>query len=118
MKQSLGWRNMNGPQDMFNKHKIFPRKDTVVVPFGGHTVIRFTVDNPGWWFLHCHIEIHQLGGMAAVVRELPNEILPTAQPIHARITNQYHAAGIISTDDDNTIACCYQCYLYVKPFDC
>ena len=72
---------MNGPQDMFNKHKIFPRKDTVVVPFGGYTVIRFTVDNPGWWFLHCHIEIHQLGGMATVVRELPNEILPTAQPI-------------------------------------
>ena len=44
-------------------------KDTVIVPFGGYTIIRFIVDNPGWWLLHCHIEIHQLEGMATVVRE-------------------------------------------------
>ena len=44
-------------------------KDTVIVPFGGYTVIRFIADNPGWWLLHCHIEIHQLEGMATVVRE-------------------------------------------------
>ena len=40
-----------------------------MVPFGGYTTIRFVVDNPGWWFFHCHIEIHQLEGMAAVVKE-------------------------------------------------
>ena len=56
--------------------KIFTRKDTVIVPFGGYTVIRFIVDNPGWWFLHCHIEIHQLEGMGVVIKELK---LPNSQ---------------------------------------
>ena len=44
-------------------------KDTVIVPVGGYVVIRFRADNPGWWFLHCHIEPHQLEGMSMVVRE-------------------------------------------------
>ena len=44
-------------------------KDTVIVPFGGYTMIRFMVDNPGWWFFLCHIEIHQLQEMAAVIKE-------------------------------------------------
>ena len=52
------------------KAPSFLRKDTVIIPYGGYTVIRFTVDNPGWWFFHCHIEIHQLEGMAAVFKEL------------------------------------------------
>ena len=25
--------------------------------------------NPGYWFLHCHIEVHQLEGMAVVINE-------------------------------------------------
>ena len=44
-------------------------KDTVIVPPGGYVVIRFERDNPGWWFLHCHIEPHQLEGMAMVIDE-------------------------------------------------
>jgi len=46
------------------------RKDTVMVPSGGYVVINFISDNPGWWFLHCHIEIHQLEGMALIVNEI------------------------------------------------
>ena len=26
-------------------------------------------DNPGYWFLHCHIEVHQLEGMAVIIQE-------------------------------------------------
>ena len=74
IKQALRWRNMVRPMDLDMQNKRYPRKDTVIVPFGGYTVIRFTVDNPGWWFFHCHIEIHQLEGMAAVVSELTNSI--------------------------------------------
>ena len=74
IKQALRWRNMIRPMDLDMQNKRYPRKDTVIVPFGGYTVIRFTVDNPGWWFFHCHIEIHQLEGMAAVVSELTNSI--------------------------------------------
>ncbi|XP_066265508.1 uncharacterized protein [Branchiostoma lanceolatum] len=46
-----------------------PQKDTVIVPVGGYVVVRFTADNPGWWFVHCHIEIHQVEGMAMMIRE-------------------------------------------------
>lgn len=51
-------------------------KDTVIVPPGGYVVLRFERDNPGWWFLHCHIEPHQLEGMAMVIDESDN--IPTA----------------------------------------
>ena len=51
------------------------RKDTVMVPAGGYVVINFISDNPGWWFLHCHIEIHQLQGMAMIVNEISDEPL-------------------------------------------
>ena len=51
------------------------RKDTVMVPAGGYVVINFISDNPGWWFLHCHIEIHQLQGMALIVNEISDEPL-------------------------------------------
>ena len=50
-------------------------KDTVVVPYGGYVAIRFVINNPGWWFFHCHIETHQLEGMAAVITELPSRML-------------------------------------------
>ena len=45
------------------------RKDTVMLPAGGYVVINFLSDNPGYWFLHCHIEVHQLEGMAMIVDE-------------------------------------------------
>ena len=45
------------------------RKDTVMVPAGGYVVINFISDNSGYWFLHCHIEVHQLEGMAMIVDE-------------------------------------------------
>nr|XP_006812258.1 PREDICTED: laccase-like [Saccoglossus kowalevskii] len=46
-----------------------PIKDTVIVPVGGYVVIRYKTDNPGWWFVHCHIEIHQVEGMALMIKE-------------------------------------------------
>ena len=49
------------------------RKDTVMVPAGGYVVINFISDNPGYWFLHCHIEVHQLEGMAIIVHEISHK---------------------------------------------
>ena len=50
---------------------IRPRvlKDTIVIPAGGYLVIRFVADNPGVWFLHCHIVSHHLEGMAVILNE-------------------------------------------------
>ena len=65
----------------FESNKTYAEKDTVIVPFGGYTVIRFEADNPGWWFFHCHIEIHQLEGMAALIQEIdPNAVQVVNSP--------------------------------------
>ncbi|XP_071124881.1 uncharacterized protein [Mytilus edulis] len=41
-------------------------KDTVTVPDGGYTIVRFHATNPGFWFFHCHIEFHAEVGMGLV----------------------------------------------------
>lgn len=43
-----------------------PRRNTVVVPGGGWSVIRFLANNPGAWFMHCHLDIHLTWGLAMV----------------------------------------------------
>ncbi|CAL8133004.1 unnamed protein product [Orchesella dallaii] len=40
------------------------KRDTVVVEQGSWVVIRFVADNPGIWTFHCHMDWHNLGGMA------------------------------------------------------
>ncbi|KAG5884696.1 hypothetical protein JTB14_013708 [Gonioctena quinquepunctata] len=45
-----------------------PLKDTVTVPDGGYTIVRFVADNPGYWILHCHLEFHAEIGMAIVLQ--------------------------------------------------
>ncbi|XP_055958779.1 uncharacterized protein LOC126830585 [Patella vulgata] len=46
-----------------------PRKDTIIVPTGGYVVVRIKADNPGVWFMHCHIELHNMNGMAVMINE-------------------------------------------------
>lgn len=60
-----------------------PRKDTLIIPTGGYAVIRIKTDNPGKWFLHCHVEEHMLDGMAMIINEATEEIPkpPTGFPI-------------------------------------
>ena len=69
------WRN-GVPSDVMNKRdtdgrivSTTIRKDTVIVPAGGYVVVAFEADNPGFWFLHCHIEVHQLEGMGVLIQE-------------------------------------------------
>ena len=38
------------------------QKDTLMLPAGGYAVIRFRSNNPGKWFMHCHIEFHSMKG--------------------------------------------------------
>ncbi|KAL7410796.1 ferro-O2-oxidoreductase [Mrakia frigida] len=42
------------------------QRDTVMVPPGGSTAIRFRADNPGAWLFHCHVDWHLSSGLAAV----------------------------------------------------
>ncbi|CAH1780992.1 unnamed protein product [Owenia fusiformis] len=52
------------------------RKDSVTVPDGGYTIIRFVARNPGYWFLHCHIVFHAEIGMGVVLHVGEPDDLP------------------------------------------
>ena len=66
--RNQSWNNGNVPgMNMKNP----PRKDTIIIPTGGYAVVRIRSNNRGWWFMHCHIEMHLLSGMAMVLNEAP-----------------------------------------------
>lgn len=41
-----------------------PERNTVAVPTGSWAAIRFKADDPGVWFVHCHLEEHTSWGLA------------------------------------------------------
>jgi FtsP/CotA-like multicopper oxidase with cupredoxin domain len=43
-------------------------RDTVLVPPKSNVTVAFDADNPGIWYVHCHILWHLAAGMAALVR--------------------------------------------------
>ncbi|KAM5562506.1 hypothetical protein ABKV19_017632 [Rosa sericea] len=43
-----------------------PEANTIGVPKNGWATIRFVADNPGVWFMHCHLERHASWGMDTV----------------------------------------------------
>ncbi|KAJ6302095.1 hypothetical protein OIU77_016232 [Salix suchowensis] len=75
-----GFRNFDPNKDpaKFNLVDLVER-NTVGVPSGGWAAIRFLADNPGVWFMHCHLEVHTSWGlkMAWVVLDgkLPSQKL-------------------------------------------
>ena len=73
------WKNghkpfYGNPSSKINRYIV--RKDTVLIPPGGYVVIQFVANNPGYWFLHCHIEGHALIGMAVIINEAPGRHAP------------------------------------------
>ena len=45
-----------------------PMRTSVNVPAMGYVVVRFKANNPGIWFMHCHIMSHMLQGQALLLR--------------------------------------------------
>ncbi|KMT18358.1 hypothetical protein BVRB_2g025140 isoform A [Beta vulgaris subsp. vulgaris] len=76
-----GFGNFDPKKDPANYNLVDPiERNTGGVPSGGWIAIRFFADNPGVWFMHCHLEVHISWGlkMAWVVEDgkLPNQKLP------------------------------------------
>ncbi|WOL14996.1 laccase-4-like [Canna indica] len=76
-----GFGNFNPAKDQAKFNLVDPvERNTVGVPAGGWVAIRFLADNPGVWFMHCHLEVHTSWGlkMAWLVLDgsLPNQKLP------------------------------------------
>lgn len=54
--------------------KIPLKRDTWMLAALGYTVIRFRANNPGVWFFHCHMDWHNIAGLAATFIEAPLEL--------------------------------------------
>ncbi|XP_077987804.1 uncharacterized protein LOC144442357 [Glandiceps talaboti] len=63
------------------------KKDTVTVPDGGFSVIRFHANNPGFWFLHCHLEFHMEIGMSVVIKVGSDDDMPSVPEGFPRCNN-------------------------------
>lgn len=71
------FREMDTRGEIDRKRSRAPFKDTVAIPNGGYTIIRFVADNPGVWFFHCHLAFHVEIGMALSLEILqPDGRLP------------------------------------------
>lgn len=53
-----------------------PSRDTVVIPVGGYIIIRFRATNPGWFFAHCHLMLHNMGGTAFAYKVGDHDQMP------------------------------------------
>ncbi|KAL5708810.1 laccase [Ranunculus cassubicifolius] len=76
-----GFGNYNPNKDPSNFNLVDPvERNTIGVPSGGWVAIRFLADNPGVWFMHCHLEIHTSWGLRTawlvLDGKLPNQKLP------------------------------------------
>ncbi|CAI9760771.1 unnamed protein product [Fraxinus pennsylvanica] len=82
-----GFGNYDPQKDPKNFNLVDPiERNTVGVPSGGWVAIRFLADNPGVWFMHCHLEVHVSWGlkMAWLVLDgkLPNQkLLPPPEDL-------------------------------------
>ncbi|KAK1357245.1 Laccase [Heracleum sosnowskyi] len=62
-----GFGNFDRNNDPLNYNLVDPPlRNIVVVPRNGWAAIRFKADNPGVWFMHCHLERHLSWGMNMV----------------------------------------------------
>ncbi|CAK9185322.1 unnamed protein product [Ilex paraguariensis] len=80
-----GFGNYDPKKDPAKFNLVDPaERNTVGVPSGGWVAIRFLADNPGVWFMHCHLEVHTSWGlkMAWIVMDgkHPSQKLPPPPP--------------------------------------
>ncbi|XP_052182173.1 laccase-4-like [Diospyros lotus] len=60
----MGKGNFNPKKDPKSFNLVDPvERNTIGVPSGGWVAFRFRADNPGVWFMHCHLEIHTTWGL-------------------------------------------------------
>ncbi|KAK1437121.1 hypothetical protein QVD17_02906 [Tagetes erecta] len=59
-----GFGNYDPTNDPRKFNLVNPQeRNTLGVPVGGWAVIRFRANNPGVWFIHCHLEVHLPWGL-------------------------------------------------------
>ncbi|XP_020082162.1 laccase-25-like [Ananas comosus] len=60
-----GFGNYNEQTARNSYNLVDPQvRNTIAIPTGGWAVIRFIANNPGVWFMHCHMDLHFPMGLA------------------------------------------------------
>ncbi|MCO5575882.1 hypothetical protein L7F22_029688 [Adiantum nelumboides] len=73
----MGSGNYNASSDPLSFNLVDPpERNTIGVPQAGWAALRFHADNPGVWFMHCHLEFHTSAGLetAFVIEDGPNQV--------------------------------------------
>ncbi|KAL4229074.1 hypothetical protein ACF0H5_012113 [Mactra antiquata] len=110
------WRNTSWADGNIPDLKISKavRKDTVTVPGKGYVIVRFKADNPGLWFIHCHLEIHStIRGMGILLNDSFSHVPPppygfpecrsfSANMAPTRETTEAPTTAVVTTTDDVT----------------
>ena len=82
-------------------------KDTILVPAGGYVVVQFRSNNPGFWFMHCHIEPDLIEGMAVVINVAEKRQNPPPEGIktcgHFRISQSLFYEKLAFDPDSSSI---------------
>ncbi|KAJ1744595.1 ferroxidase fet3 [Coemansia sp. RSA 1591] len=68
-------------------------RDTVQVRAFEFIRVRFRADNPGVWFLHCHLAVHMYNGLAVVLIEAP-DVLQQRQSVPEAMVEMCKRQGI------------------------
>ncbi|CAF1393192.1 unnamed protein product [Adineta steineri] len=91
------------PEAEFLYADDYTQRDTVSVPGGGWAKIRFVADNPGAWFMHCHIEFHMAIGLAVALIVSPDQLLTNGYTIPQSGQKQCEALQRFNTTYDPVI---------------
>jgi len=75
------WLIKSNSSDVINNVNPI-RRDVAAVGAAG-TIVRFTTDNPGPWFFHCHIFWHLQAGLATVMASGLDDIRAEVKPTEA-----------------------------------
>ncbi|PSS34962.1 Laccase-17 like [Actinidia chinensis var. chinensis] len=76
-----GFGNYDPKTNPKNFNLVDPvERNTVGVPSGGWVAIRFLADNPGVWFMHCHLEVHTSWGLKMAWLVLDGKLLNQKLP--------------------------------------
>jgi len=72
--RGASWVDYDAVSKTFVDVATAPEQDSVLLPYGGYTVVRFRTDNPGSWFMHCHQMMHAIEGMETIFRVAPEMV--------------------------------------------
>lgn len=105
VKKGSAWEKYEQDIEYWEKTGKVPTvRDSINIPGSSFAVIRFKLDNPGIWLLHCHVEWHMAKGLGVVFHE--NKVrntLPTDNGSGNDNADNFNTASDeISTNDNKS----------------